>query len=402
MKKVLIVDFWRSPHIFNFVAEFDDEIEVYFLNPIAFKPKWWFYRLITHKKKGDIYEKLNKRVIYSPKVNIISKKKIPWIISEYFTRNFGAYLPKFTTILKKSLTNSFYYDLSKVLKDIDFDLIFFSANPNFIKSIDMIEVPILVDVAGATDSHILNQIKLVVNKYPELFDVLIQYESSLKMSAQKFNSKHHFLVPSEYVRKSLIEEDINPENISLIRYPLHSVIDFELRLGQNKPLKALYSGRISYLKGSSILMRTVHQMSEDRITFSLFGNIQDDIKLSNKIKHVKYLDNKDYLKKLKDFDIYIHPSITEGMSYSVLEAMSAGLVVVCSSNSGYTKIIKNNVNGFVYDFKSHESLNEILDYIIDNPQIISDISINAYNTAKEFTRDKYNRELMSVINAKLR
>lgn len=401
MKKILIVDFWRSPHIFNFVADFDEEMEVIFLNPIAFNRKWWFYRLITYKKKGFYYEKIEKRVLDNPRVKIISRNKLPRILVEYFIRKYSDHLPKISIMLRKVFNSLFISDVLKTLKKYKFNLILYSANPHFNKSIYEIDVPVLIDVAGATDRHILNQIKLVVEKYPEFNKLLIDYESNLIINPQNFDTNHHFLVPSEYVLNSLIAEKINPINVSLIRYPLHALIEFNLRLGQNKPLRAIYSGRISYLKGSSILLRTAHQMNKDRIVFSVFGNNIDNIELSNKIEHFGYLDNQCYLEKLRYYDIYIHPSITEGMSYSVLEAMSAGLVVVCSSNSGYSKLIQNNINGFVYDFKSHESLYEILSYIIDNPQIIPNISINAHNTAKEFTRNKYKKELMSVIHAKL-
>lgn len=401
MKKIIIVDFWRSLHIFNFVAEFDEEMEVIFLNPIAFNRKWWFYRLTTYKKLGFLYEKLEKRVIDNPRVKIISRNKLFRIFVEYFIRKYSDRLPKISIKLRKVFNNLFISDVLRTLERFKFDLILFSANPYYIENIYEIDVPVLVDVAGATDRHISNQIKLVVEKYPEFNKLLIDYESNLIMSPQNFNTNYHYLVPSEYVLDSLIAEEINPDSVSLIRYPLHSLIEFSLRLGRNKPLRATYSGRISYLKGTSILLRTANQMNKDRIIFSVYGNNIDDIELTNKIEHFSYLDNKDYLEKLSEYDIYIHPSITEGMSYSVLEAMSAGLVVVCSSNSGYSKIIQNHINGFVYDFKSHESLYEILNYIIDNPQIIPKISINAHNTAKEFTRNKYKKELMSVIHAKL-
>jgi glycosyltransferase involved in cell wall biosynthesis len=51
---------------------------------------------------------------------------------------------------------------------------------------------------------------------------------------------------------------------------------------------------------------------------------------------------------LKKNDIYIHPSLREGMPRSLIEAMCNGLICISSNVRGSRELIKNRLNGYIY------------------------------------------------------
>jgi len=62
-----------------------------------------------------------------------------------------------------------------------------------------------------------------------------------------------------------------------------------------------------------------------------------------------YQDN--VFKYYKMFDFIVLPSVSEGCAYNIIEAMSLGKPVITSDVGGNHELIKNNINGFIYQYK---------------------------------------------------
>lgn len=61
-----------------------------------------------------------------------------------------------------------------------------------------------------------------------------------------------------------------------------------------------------------------------------------------------YQDN--VLKYYKMCDFIVLPSVSEGCSYNIIEAMSLGKPVIVSDVGGNHELVKNNINGFIYPY----------------------------------------------------
>ncbi|MDP2669434.1 MAG: glycosyltransferase family 4 protein [bacterium] len=99
-----------------------------------------------------------------------------------------------------------------------------------------------------------------------------------------------------------------------------------------------------------------------------FEKIKKDIadkKLENEIILTGFI--MDAAKYLKAFDIFILPSLKEGLPYVVLEAMNAGLPIVASSVGGLTDLIENEKNGILIPPKNSAEIAEALGELIHHP-----------------------------------
>ncbi len=103
--------------------------------------------------------------------------------------------------------------------------------------------------------------------------------------------------------------------------------------------------------------------------------LKNQINYYNKIKKISYSNNiKIYIHGRKDkkfiknvlnkTDLFFLPSLSEGTSISMLEALSMKSICVVSKNSNQSKIIRNRKNGFVFNL-GIKSFNATLNKIIN-------------------------------------
>lgn len=94
----------------------------------------------------------------------------------------------------------------------------------------------------------------------------------------------------------------------------------------------------------------------------------------NKFKKIKFLGRQKSSKVkslLNHANIFILPSASEGLSISLMEAMSMNCICLVSKNSNKSKIIKNNKNGFIFNLSKNSFENSIKKIInLNNREII--------------------------------
>ena len=77
------------------------------------------------------------------------------------------------------------------------------------------------------------------------------------------------------------------------------------------------------------------------------------------------------------------PSLWEGQPIALLEALAIGKPCIATSVDGIPEIITNNVNGYLVKSKNVEELSKIMDFAIQNPDILQNISKAGSNTISE-------------------
>jgi len=87
-------------------------------------------------------------------------------------------------------------------------------------------------------------------------------------------------------------------------------------------------------------------------------------------RQMRYLGSRDDVADiLAALDIFVLPSIVEGLSYSILEAMATGLPVVTTGVGGNPELIRNGREGFLVPPRRPEQLAEALRSLADRPEL---------------------------------
>lgn len=141
--------------------------------------------------------------------------------------------------------------------------------------------------------------------------------------------------------------------------------------------KILFFGRISPIKNLETLIKSIHFLSDKKITLEIVGPAEEDYKLNliSLIKNLKVesrvvfypavYDLKEKIEKIDSCKIFVLPSFSEGMPQSLIEAMARKKIVISSDNLGGKELIENNSNGFIFETGDYNQLAEVIDKSID-------------------------------------
>ena len=72
---------------------------------------------------------------------------------------------------------------------------------------------------------------------------------------------------------------------------------------------------------------------------------------------------------LPAFDVFVLPSLTEGISIALLEACASGLAVVASAVGGNVEIIRDGENGRLVGLGDDAALEDALDALLDDGEL---------------------------------
>ena len=149
-----------------------------------------------------------------------------------------------------------------------------------------------------------------------------------------------------------------PNAIDLNIIPKKSTKQFKNQL--------IFAGRLSKEKGIEILLETASQLPNNyHLLIAGSGPLEEKVrKLSDEKTNLHYLgyqSKQNMLSLIRGSDLLIQPSLEEGISSTLLEAMACGTCVLGSDIEGISEVIENNKTGLLVEpNNSDELLNKIL------------------------------------------
>ena len=170
----------------------------------------------------------------------------------------------------------------------------------------------------------------------------------------------------------------------------------------NKTLKFLFVGQVIARKGIDYLLEAFSEIDDLNIELNIVGSIGKDFEFikNNKYKNIKVwgLVTHDKMKDIyNECDIFVFPSLAEGMTLSGLEAMGCGLPVICTHNSGISDIIIDGENGFLIPTSDSEAIRKKILWFLKNKDKINKMRVCAYETALKYTWEEYEKNIISEI-----
>lgn len=105
---------------------------------------------------------------------------------------------------------------------------------------------------------------------------------------------------------------------------------------------------------------------------------------------------------LAAMDVFVHPSLWEGLSISLMEAMAASCPIVASDIWGNREMIRNGVNGLLVEPANPAALAEALCSVLGKPDFAAQLAREARHTAEsEFTEPRMVEENLRAYDAAL-
>jgi L-malate glycosyltransferase len=227
----------------------------------------------------------------------------------------------------------------------------------------------------------------------------------------------HILVNAEAVRQWLTAEGYDPSRISVIRNGLDlarftsvgdaAALRRELRLPEGAPLVAMLS-RLSRMKGVEDFLDAAATVSA-RVPDAHFLVIGDTIDPDGP-RYRRELEDRaarlglgtrvvftgfrlDVPRLLSAVAVSVLPSLSEGLSNTILESMAAGAPVVATRVGGSAEALEDGVDGLLVPPRDPAALSRAIGWVLEHPEASRELGRRArVRVAEEFSLTRMIRE----------
>lgn len=191
---------------------------------------------------------------------------------------------------------------------------------------------------------------------------------------QVLKCSEHLIAVSEFVKKSYCKEfHCNTDKVSVIYNGIRFFENAEPvveKREKSDEIRLLYIGRLIEVKGVKLLLCAMRELIEsgEKVRLTILGDgpqyeeyaqLADELGIKENVYFKGYqLDKKSYYQQA---DIFVYPSIwQEAFGISIVESLAQGMICVASASGGIPEIIEDNVDGFLFERGSADSLTEKL------------------------------------------
>lgn len=175
------------------------------------------------------------------------------------------------------------------------------------------------------------------------------------------------------------------------------ILDDLIPISQKRKKRIVGIGRLADQKNFSLLIEAVSKIDLKDYTVHIYGKGENEIKLKEQIAKlgladVVFLEGyvSNTIEAIKDAEIFVLSSNSEGMPNALIEAMCMKLACISTDvPSGGTRcLIDNNNNGIIVPVNSVNSLAEALQFLLNNEKARQKYAEEAYKIRERLNKDK--------------
>ncbi len=193
------------------------------------------------------------------------------------------------------------------------------------------------------------------------------------------------------VEKKIIEERYKVKNIQVLPncVDLTDAQLFKRNYTAGQTVKLLFIGRISQTKGLAFIYNILNCLKKKGVPFKFFlaGTGAEEKEyvekftnlLGNDFEFKGVVSGKTKTDLYKSCDVFLLPSLFEGLPMSLLEAMSFGLVPVVTNVGSMGFVVTNNENGIITALNDDTAavMEQAITQLINNGVLQQQLSTNA-------------------------
>ena len=219
--------------------------------------------------------------------------------------------------------------------------------------------------------------------------------SELVKKAKAFIEREIFLIPNgidtesfkPMERNEVLAESSGIANTGTVKEQRLSVIGFVGELREKKGMKTLLAGYAQANKKLPAVLLIIGEVraGEDKQTFDEFVSANPN----TKIIVTGYISHSDIPAYYSLMDIFVHPSLRDGMPNALLEAMACEKAVIATPVGGAIDVIEDGKNGVLVNVNDAEALAESIIQLLSQPEKRRAISRSAREAViHRFTPEK--------------
>ncbi|GGS26082.1 glycosyltransferase family 4 protein [Deinococcus knuensis] len=243
-------------------------------------------------------------------------------------------------------------------------------------------------------------------EYPEWsgsFDISDYPDHIEKRFDEEIRLADYILVGSSFALDSFKDSGIDEKKLLMIPYGSDQLkfSATEKVYVNNGKLKLLFVGKIGGRKGIAYLneaFRKLKSSVELTLVGSIVGGDETEILLDPDIKYITHVGHEKLKEIYLNADVFIFPTLIEGMGLVVLEAMASGLPIICTAN-GPGDIVRDGIDGYIIEPMSVESIINAVNRFVQHRDLVEKMGISASARAKNYAWSNYQARFVDFIRS---
>jgi len=207
------------------------------------------------------------------------------------------------------------------------------------------------------------------------------------------------LCGSEFVRESIAACDGPVERCAVVPYGVDVRFSIPERPPHNGPLRVLTIGAVGLRKGSPYVLEAAKRLrgkAEFRMVGSVDVLLEAETKLRSAIDLIGSIPRAEILEQYIWADVFLLPSLCEGSATVVYEALSAGLPVICTHNTG--SVVRDGVEGYIVPHQNFEEIVKRVEQLANDSELLQHMAASARERAEAFLLSIYRRNLLKTLS----
>jgi glycosyltransferase involved in cell wall biosynthesis len=240
-------------------------------------------------------------------------------------------------------------------------------------------------VMEEVNSHVVYANRILREEYEKLGrSTPFQQDYDYDLRLRTYEEADYILTPSEFVKRSFVEQGIPAEKLLKVNFGFRT---FESnaaaeREQDDNTFRVLYVGQINYRKGLRYALQAFAKLKHPKKEFVIVG---PETKITGLERtpipdHVTFtgtLKGDELMHEYRRATIFVLPSLEEGLSLVQGEALSFGLPLLITTNTGGDDLITDGVEGFIVPPADADALLERMQEMADRPELIAEMAERA-------------------------
>jgi glycosyltransferase involved in cell wall biosynthesis len=226
-----------------------------------------------------------------------------------------------------------------------------------------------------------------------------QIRAGNERDAQKYDLSDLILVPSEFVRRSVLALGKHPERIATVPYGLdESWLD---QVSEPVPGRVLFVGSVGLRKGSHYLAAASRILERRRVPCQVrvVGPYRPKTISHPAFQGPAYVGQVPRSRVIDEFrraDVFVLPTLCDSFALVHLEAMACGVPVITTPNCG--SVVRDGADGFLVPIRDAEAIADRIELLLADRALRERMGRNARARAREFTWERYGERLLGALN----
>jgi len=227
--------------------------------------------------------------------------------------------------------------------------------------------------------------------------------SKLQRKSEEIELADTVVVPSSFVANSLPDSIRAKKEVIISPFGTPSTSERSgVERDSSLPLKVLFVGSMSQRKGLADLFAAYQMLQTSQVELHVLGTPQIPIhqykERCPKMIHHTPRPHREVLQLMRACHVLVLPSIVEGRALVMQEAMSQGLPLIITPNTGGEDLIDEGETGFLVPINSPESIAEKIEWLLAHFSLLNGMSEKARGKVRPLTWERYGHTIMSGLS----